>query len=121
VGVVIATCGASLVLISQALAWPAWPVIVGFGLTISSFGLISPNCMAMALADQGERAGSASAIIGSGRFAIGGLFAPIASVMAGIVVWGTGLVMLLLSALSLAILAFSYRAVRRRAPAMNAG
>lgn len=103
-GVLLATGGALLVLVAQALSWSVWPVIFGFGLTISAFGLISPNCMALALADQADRAGSASAILGSARFAVGGLFAPLASVVAGIVIWGTGLVMVLLSALSLAVL-----------------
>lgn len=114
-GILLATAGALGVLVSEMQGWHVWAVIVSFGIVISSFGLISPNSMAMALSNQGERAGSASAIIGASRFAVGGALAPLASLAAGALVWGTGAVMLALSALSLLVLA-TVRLSARRSP-----
>ena len=117
IGIALATLGSVGVLLSQALAWPAWAIIVSFGITISTFGLISPNSMAMALTNQADRAGSASAIVGASRFAAGGIFAPIAALALSAFDWGTGLVMLSLSTLSLALFvvgALTLRRVRAR-------
>jgi MFS transporter, DHA1 family, multidrug resistance protein len=49
-------------------------------LTIASIGLILPNSIALALADQEHAAGSASALFGVGQFGIGALAAPLVGV-----------------------------------------
>lgn len=116
-GLLIAALGAIGVLLTQALGWPLWVIIVSFGLVISSFGLISPNSMALALADQADRAGSASAIIGASRFIVGGLIAPLASLAAGVTIWGTGLVMCILAALSTLVFALARLSARTSSPA----
>jgi MFS transporter, DHA1 family, multidrug resistance protein len=52
-------------------------VLISLIVTVSSIGLILPNATALALADQGHAAGSASALFGLGQFGIGALAAPL--------------------------------------------
>ncbi|MGM0524716.1 MAG: multidrug effflux MFS transporter [Pseudomonadota bacterium] len=52
---------------------PLWGVLIPLFAYISTLGLVFPNAMAGALADQQERAGSASAVTGSLQFLIAGL------------------------------------------------
>ena len=47
---------------------------------VSAIGLIVPNSTALALAHQGERAGSASALYGLGQFGLGAVLAPLAGI-----------------------------------------
>ncbi|WP_258906322.1 multidrug effflux MFS transporter [Actinokineospora sp. UTMC 2448] len=46
-------------------------------LVVASLGIVSPNATALALADHGNRAGTASALLGVIQFLIGGLAAPL--------------------------------------------
>jgi DHA1 family bicyclomycin/chloramphenicol resistance-like MFS transporter len=55
-------------------------LLIGLWLMVSAIGLIVPNSTALALAHQGERAGSASALYGLGQFGLGALLAPLAGV-----------------------------------------
>ena len=48
-----------------------WIVLIGMFLAISGIGFTGPNAMALAMAEQGERAGTASAVMGSMQFACG--------------------------------------------------
>ncbi|WP_272978210.1 multidrug effflux MFS transporter [Idiomarina baltica] len=52
---------------------PVWGILVPLFAYISTLGLVFPNAMAGALANQQERAGSASAVTGSLQFLIAGL------------------------------------------------
>ncbi len=61
------TAGAGLVLI-----------LIPLFLTVSSVGIVMPNAAALALADQADNAGAASALIGITQFIIGGSLAPLA-------------------------------------------
>ena len=47
---------------------------------VSSAGLVMPNATALALADQAEVAGSASALLGLSQFVVGALAAPLAGI-----------------------------------------
>lgn len=55
-------------LISQT---PLWIVFIGMFLAVSGIGFTGPNAMALAMSEQGARAGTASAIMGSLQFACG--------------------------------------------------
>ena len=48
-----------------------WIVLLGMFLAVAGIGFTGPNAMALAMAQQGERAGTASAIMGSMQFACG--------------------------------------------------
>lgn len=46
-------------------------VLLGMFIVVASIGFTGPNAMALAMAEQGERAGTASAIMGSMQFVCG--------------------------------------------------
>ena len=64
--------GSMLIVISGLfLDTPLWVVMVGLFFTVSGIGFTGPNAMALAMSKQGERAGTASAIMGSAQFTCG--------------------------------------------------
>ncbi|KWR91370.1 Bcr/CflA family multidrug efflux MFS transporter [Cupriavidus sp. IDO] len=69
----IGPCVAGLVLAAAALAgWAVLPVLLaGFFVFIAALGCITPNASALALAHQGHRAGTASALMGTLQFGLG--------------------------------------------------
>jgi DHA1 family bicyclomycin/chloramphenicol resistance-like MFS transporter len=50
---------------------PLWLLMSGLFFVVSGIGLTGPNAMALAMSQQGARAGTASAIMGSMQFACG--------------------------------------------------
>lgn len=64
--------GAIILLIAGFLSLaPMALVMLGMFLAVSGIGFTGPNAMAIAMAQQGARAGTASAIMGSAQFACG--------------------------------------------------
>ncbi|QER38803.1 multidrug effflux MFS transporter [Acinetobacter suaedae] len=63
-----AVCVVSAGLMANA---PLWFLMSGLFLVVSGIGLTGPNAMALAMSEQGARAGTASAIMGSMQFACG--------------------------------------------------
>jgi MFS transporter, DHA1 family, multidrug resistance protein len=55
-------------------------LLAGFFLVISSFGLLGPNAVALALAGHPRTAGSASALLGATQFVMGAAVAPLVGV-----------------------------------------
>jgi MFS transporter, DHA1 family, multidrug resistance protein len=77
-GLVVAlTGGAGLVATAVAGLGLIW-ILIPLFLIVSSVGIVMPNCIALALADQADDAGAASALIGLTQFTVGGLCAPLA-------------------------------------------
>jgi MFS transporter, DHA1 family, multidrug resistance protein len=70
-------------------------ILPGFFLVTASIGLILPNATALALAAHGQRAGSASALLGALQYAVGAVVAP----LVGIAGTGTALPMAILIAI----------------------
>jgi MFS transporter, DHA1 family, multidrug resistance protein len=79
-GAGISATGGAVTLLSVVLDAGLTPLLIGLWLTVSAIGLIVPNSTALALARQGERAGSASALYGLGQFGLGALLAPLAGI-----------------------------------------
>ena len=64
--------GASLLLIAGLMSHaPVFLVLMGMFFAVAGIGFTGPNSMALAMAQQGEHAGTASAIMGSLQFACG--------------------------------------------------
>jgi MFS transporter, DHA1 family, multidrug resistance protein len=57
-----------------------WPVIVTTFVVMSSLSFVMPNATALALAEHGEVAGTASALLGVTQFLVGGLAAPLVGI-----------------------------------------
>lgn len=74
-GALLAPCAAGVMLAAVALAGTApLPVLLaGFFVFIGSLGCILPNASALAMAHQGHRAGTASALMGTLQFSLGTL------------------------------------------------
>jgi MFS transporter, DHA1 family, multidrug resistance protein len=79
-GAAVSAAGGVLTLAAVALEAGLVPLLVGLWLSVSSVGLIFPNSTALALAQQGDAAGSASALLGLAQFGLGALLAPIVGV-----------------------------------------
>lgn len=63
-------CGLALLLVALAKPQALWPLLIPLFGCIASLGILLPNASACAMAGQGRRAGSASALLGSLQFAI---------------------------------------------------
>ena len=64
--------GASILFVAGLFSHsPLWIVFIGMFLAVSGIGFTGPNAMALAMSEQGARAGTASAIMGSIQFACG--------------------------------------------------
>jgi DHA1 family bicyclomycin/chloramphenicol resistance-like MFS transporter len=66
--------GTLLVIDAHLPASSLWLVLPGFFIAVCSVGLVNPNASALAMAEQGHRAGKASAILNGAIFA-GGMLA----------------------------------------------
>ena len=72
IGGLIQVIGALIIVTAGLLATaPLTLVMLGLFMTVSGIGFTGPNAMALAMSEQGARAGTASAIMGSMQFACG--------------------------------------------------
>lgn len=74
---------AVLLLVSALVGAPAPVFMVLLALYLGAAGLGGPNGTTLALSGHGERAGTASALMGTSMFAVGGIVAPIVAALAG--------------------------------------
>ena len=74
---------------------PLWIVFIGMFLAVSGIGFTGPNAMALAMSEQGARAGTASAIMGSMQFACGLLGGVILNFLMWNALLNMGLIMLI--------------------------
>lgn len=81
---------------------PLWIVFIGMFLAVSGIGFTGPNAMALAMSEQGARAGTASAIMGSMQFACGLLGGVILNFLMWNALLNMGLIMLIFVVVSLA-------------------
>ena len=76
-GLCISATGGVLLLVG-VLAGAGLPVVLpALFLVVSSIGLVAPNSLTMALANYGDRAGTASSLVGVLQYIFGGLMAPV--------------------------------------------
>ncbi|MGE4316897.1 multidrug effflux MFS transporter [Acinetobacter sp.] len=72
IGSVIQLLGASILFSAGLIGHsPLWVVLIGMFWAVAGIGFTGPNAMALAMAEQGAQAGTASAIMGSMQFACG--------------------------------------------------
>lgn len=80
-------------------------VMIGVFMTVAGIGFTGPNAMALAMSQQGSRAGTASAIMGSAQFACGLLGGVLLNFLMGTALMNMGILMLIFTGLGcLAIL-----------------
>jgi DHA1 family bicyclomycin/chloramphenicol resistance-like MFS transporter len=76
-GLVQCAAGGVALLAVTLLGLGFWPTAVCLWFVVASIGLVTPNATALALADHGGNAGTASAFLGVTQFLIGGIVAPL--------------------------------------------
>ncbi len=76
-GVAMSVVGAVALLVSVLAGLGLLSVLVSLFLVVAAVGLVAPNAAALAMADHPRTAGSASALLGLGQYAVGGLVAPL--------------------------------------------
>lgn len=86
-------------------------VMLGMFLCVASIGFTGPNAMALAMSEQGSRAGTASAIMGSMQFACGLL----AGVFLNFLVWSALINMALIMLLFVVVAMFTMRSLKASA------
>lgn len=79
-GLVLNTLGSFGVLTSMLAGFGVQALVVSLFVMVSSLGLVFPNAMALALADHGAQAGTASSLLGLGQYAVGALVAPLVGI-----------------------------------------
>lgn len=79
VAVAVSVTGGATLLLGVLLTDSVWAVLPPLFLVVSSVGIVAPNATALALAGQGEAAGSASALLGLTQFAFGAVVPPLVS------------------------------------------
>lgn len=80
---------------------PLYMVCAGMFLAVSAIGFTGPNSMAIAMSEQGARAGTASAIMGSAQFGCGLLGGILLNFLTGSALFNMAIVMALFSALAI--------------------
>lgn len=101
-GLTSSAAGGLLLLITVLTGVGLVGILPGFFLITASVGLILPNATALAVADHGDKAGSALALLGAFQYVVGAVVAP----LVGIAGTGTALPMaVVIVALSLGALA----------------
>ena len=104
-GGIIQVFGATVVLLTGLFnAVPLWMLMCGLFCTVSGIGLTGPNAMALAMSQQGARAGTASALMGSGQFACGLLGGMLLNVLVWSALFNMGLLMLLFTSMGLMVI-----------------
>ncbi|WP_180162489.1 multidrug effflux MFS transporter [Acinetobacter sp. YH12069] len=105
-------CGV-LILLAAGLFYLSSIVVVMLGmfLCVASIGFTGPNAMALAMSEQGSRAGTASAIMGSMQFACGLM----AGVFLNFLVWSALINMALIMLLFVVIAMFTMRSLKASA------
>jgi MFS transporter, DHA1 family, multidrug resistance protein len=89
-------------------------IMVPIWVVLAMVALCGPNATALALADHGERAGSAAALLGAGQFAVGAVIAP----LTGLGEVGSAVPMAATIAGALLLAAVLVRVVLRPGPAL---
>ncbi|MCD2187500.1 multidrug effflux MFS transporter [Actinomycetospora soli] len=91
-GLAIAFLGSATVL-AGALGLGVWGVVVGLFVTVCGVGTALPAATTLSLADHPEHAGSASALLGTAQFLVGGFSAPLVGIGGGTTALPMGLTM----------------------------
>jgi DHA1 family bicyclomycin/chloramphenicol resistance-like MFS transporter len=79
-GLVMSSAGGILLLASGMFHWGLYIIIPGLFLVVSSVGIIATTTSSLALQNQGQSAGTASALLGMLSFVIGGGVAPLVGI-----------------------------------------
>lgn len=113
IGLVVALTGSAAVLVGALTLAGPWALIPGLFVTVCGVGFVLPSATTLALAGHPSRAGSASALLGTSQFLVGGFAAPLVGIGGGTTAVPMGLTMVVAALAGLVVFVL----VWRRAPA----
>ncbi|GAF12609.1 LOW QUALITY PROTEIN: bicyclomycin resistance protein [Bacillus sp. JCM 19045] len=105
-GLITAVLASSVLLIMTILEGPLFSIVIPIFLFVSMIGMVGTTSFSLAMETQGNRAGSASALLGLLPFVIGAITAPLVGIAGEETAIPMGLIMFLASAASLAAFLF---------------
>lgn len=80
-GSMVMISGVGVIALGATIVDSMWCFVVGFGLYMTSLGLVVPCCRAMSVQSHQSRAGSGFALIGTTQFTLGALAAPVTGLL----------------------------------------
>lgn len=81
----LAMVGACVVMVIGLLTFDSvWTMLFGLLVMVTATGFIMPNAMALAMASQGENAGTASSLLGLIQMTVGGVIPPVVTSILGV-------------------------------------
>ena len=113
-GLVVTLVGSAAVLTGALTPVGPWALLPGLFVTVCGVGFVLPSATTLALAGHPSRAGSASALLGTSQFLLGGFAAPVVGIGAGTTAVPMGTTMVAAALAGLVVFAL----VWRRAPAV---
>lgn len=114
VGVAAAVVAGVALPVLTGLGLGLWPLLAGLFVAVSSVGLVAPNAAALALEAQASDAGTASALLGSSQFLLGGLAAPVIGLFADHSAMPLAAIMAIMTVAAALALTFTPSAATRR-------
>ncbi|MFJ8261091.1 multidrug effflux MFS transporter [Rummeliibacillus sp. NPDC094406] len=102
-GVWQATIGCLLLLLVAIFKWPLIMILLGFFITVSSVGLVGPTGFSLGMQNQGQHAGSASAMLGLLPFVGGSIVSPLVGIAGELTAVPMAIVMFACALLALVI------------------
>jgi DHA1 family bicyclomycin/chloramphenicol resistance-like MFS transporter len=112
IGLALSTLGAAGILVCALTHGSLAFALAAFAILIAANGFNIPHAAGLALADQGERAGSASALLGLGQFCLGAAAAPLVGVAGAHAMTPMAIVIALCVLTAVAIQAYHYLPLR---------
>jgi DHA1 family bicyclomycin/chloramphenicol resistance-like MFS transporter len=116
VGLATTLTGSVAVLVGALTPAGPWALVPGLFVTVCGVGCVLPAATTLALAGHPSRAGSASALLGTSQFLVGGFAAPLVGIGGGRTAVPMGTTMVVAAALGLVV----FMLVWRRVPDLEA-
>jgi DHA1 family bicyclomycin/chloramphenicol resistance-like MFS transporter len=115
-GLATSCAGSGAVLVGALTPAGPWALVPGLFVTVCGVGFVLPSATTLALAGHPSRAGSASALLGTSQFLVGGFTSPLVGIGGGRSAVPMGTTMVVAAVAGLVVFAL----VWRRAPAVAA-
>jgi DHA1 family bicyclomycin/chloramphenicol resistance-like MFS transporter len=106
--------GSVAVLVGALTPAGPWALVPGLFVTVCGVGFVLPAATTLAMAGHPSRAGSASALLGTSQFLVGGFAAPLVGIGGGRTAVPMGTTMVVAAALGLVVFALVWRGVPGR-------
>ncbi|HEY2195517.1 MAG TPA: multidrug effflux MFS transporter [Actinomycetospora sp.] len=116
IGLVTALTGSAAVLVGALTPAGPWALLPGLFVTVCGVGFVLPSATTLTLAGHPSRAGSASALLGTSQFLLGGFAAPLVGIGAGTTAVPMAATMVAAAVAGLVVFALAWRGASADGP-----